>query len=112
MLDAVRLRPDDDETEVTAGQVRDVVTRLIKAGHWRQGNPAVLIVFDAGYDVTRLAWLLADLPVEVLGRRARRPGDGNSGARGHGVPTRGRSGLACASRNARRRVLGKASAAR
>jgi hypothetical protein len=25
-------------------------------------------VFDAGYDVTRLAFLLADLPVEVLGR--------------------------------------------
>jgi len=25
-------------------------------------------VFDAGYDVTRLAWLLADLPVELLGR--------------------------------------------
>ena len=55
---------------MTAGQVRDVVTRLIEAGHWRQGNPAVLIVFDAGYDVTRLAWLLADLPVEVLGRCA------------------------------------------
>ena len=68
VLDAVRLRPDDDETEVTACQVRDVVTRLIQAGHWRQGDPAILIVFDAGYDVTRLAWLLADLPVEVLGR--------------------------------------------
>jgi hypothetical protein len=68
VLDAVRLRPDDDETEVTAGQVRDVVTRLIEAGHWRQGDPAILIVFDAGYDVTRLAWLLAGLPVEVLGR--------------------------------------------
>ena len=61
-------RPDDDETEVTAGQARDVVARLIEAGHWRQGDPAVLIVPGAGYDVTRLAWLLADLPVEVLGR--------------------------------------------
>jgi hypothetical protein len=68
VLDAVRLGPDDDETEVTAAQVRDVVARLIAAGHWRDGDPAVLIVFDAGYDVTRLAWLLADLPVELLGR--------------------------------------------
>ena len=68
VLDAVRLGPDDDETEVTAAQVRDVVTRLIEAGHWREGDPAILVVFDAGYDVTRLAWLLADLPVELLGR--------------------------------------------
>ena len=68
VLDAVRLGPDDDETEVTAAQVREVVTRLIEAGHWREGDPAVLVVFDAGYDVTRLAWLLADLPVELLGR--------------------------------------------
>jgi hypothetical protein len=68
VLDAVRLGPDDDETEVTAAQVRDVVTRLIAAGHWAAGDPAVLVVFDAGYDVTRLAWLLADLPVELLGR--------------------------------------------
>ena len=68
VLDAVRLGPGDDETEVTAAQVRDVVTRLIRAGHWHEGDPAVLVVFDAGYDVTRLAWLLADLPVELLGR--------------------------------------------
>ena len=68
VLDAVRLGPDDDETEVTAGQVRDVITRLITAGQWRDGDPAILVVFDAGYDVTRLAWLLADLPVELLGR--------------------------------------------
>jgi hypothetical protein len=68
VLDAVRLGPDDDETEVTAAQVRDVVTRLIAAGHWREGDPAILVVFDAGYDVTRLAWLLADVPVELAGR--------------------------------------------
>jgi hypothetical protein len=36
-LDAVRLGPDDDETAVTAAQVREVVTRLTEAGHWRQG---------------------------------------------------------------------------
>ena len=32
-----------------------------------EGDPAILIVFDAGYDVTRLALLLADLPVQLLG---------------------------------------------
>ena len=64
VLDAVRLGPDDDEAEVTAAQVRDVVARLIAAGHWREGDPAILVIFDAGYDVTRLAYL----PVELLGR--------------------------------------------
>jgi DDE superfamily endonuclease len=68
VLDAIRLGPDDDETEVTAAQVRDVISRLIAAGHWREGDPAILVVFDAGYDVTRLAYLLADLPAELLGR--------------------------------------------
>jgi hypothetical protein len=28
----------------------------------------VLVVFDSGYDLAQLAFLLADLPVEVLGR--------------------------------------------
>jgi hypothetical protein len=68
VLDAVRLGPDDDEAEVTAAQVRDVVTRLITAGHWSKGDPAILVIFDAGYDPMRLACRLADLPVEVLGR--------------------------------------------
>ena len=68
VLDAVRLRPADDETGVTAAQVRDVVERLITAGQWREGDPAILVVFDAGYDTARLSWLLKDLPVEVLGR--------------------------------------------
>src|ERR1039458_2614549 len=68
VLDAVRLGPDDDETAVTAAQVRDVVRRLIEAGHWKDGDPAILVIFDAGYDVTRLSFLLADLPAAVLGR--------------------------------------------
>jgi hypothetical protein len=68
VLDAVRLGPADDETEVTAAQVRELTARLIAAGHWRAGEPRMLVVFDAGYDIARLAWLLNDLPVEVLGR--------------------------------------------
>jgi DDE superfamily endonuclease len=66
-LDAVRLGPADDATGVTAGQVRQVVMQIIAAGHWKAG-PDILVIFDAGYDLTRLAWLLRDLPVEVLGR--------------------------------------------
>ena len=54
VLDAIRLGPDDDEAEVTAAQVREVITRLIAAGHWRQGDPPVLVIVDAGYDPMRL----------------------------------------------------------
>jgi hypothetical protein len=35
------------------------------AGHWREGDPAVLVISDAGYDVTRLAYLLAGLPAPL-----------------------------------------------
>jgi DDE superfamily endonuclease len=68
VLDAVRLGPDDDLAEVTAAQVREVVTRLIGAGHWHAGDPAILVIFDAGYDAPRLSFLLSDLPVQLLGR--------------------------------------------
>jgi hypothetical protein len=68
LLDAVRLGPADDATAATAAQLRAVVARLVAAGHWHDGDPAVLIVADAGYDITRLAFVLADLPVELLGR--------------------------------------------
>ena len=67
-LDAVRLRPDDDVTEVTARQLRELIGRLQAAGQVRDGDPRVLVALDAGYDVIRLAHLLADLPVELVGR--------------------------------------------
>jgi len=68
ILDAQRLGPGDDLTEATAAQLRDLVTRLRDAGQHRDADPDILVVFDAGYDTTRLAHLLADLPVELLGR--------------------------------------------
>src|SRR5262249_31997225 len=68
LLDAVRLSPSDDVTAVTAEQVREGVPRLRQAGRWCEGDPDILVVFDAGYDVTRLAFLLADLPVQLVGR--------------------------------------------
>ncbi|MET9364609.1 NF041680 family putative transposase [Streptomyces sp. NPDC006632] len=68
LLDAVRLGPEDDVAEVTARQVRRVVEDLLVAGRWREGEPDILVVFDAGYDAPRMAYLLGGLPVEVLGR--------------------------------------------
>jgi hypothetical protein len=68
VLDAIRLGPDDDAAEVTAAQVREVINRLIAAGHWREGDPPILVIFDAGYDPMRLAHQLTGLPVEILGR--------------------------------------------
>ncbi|MBA3487952.1 MAG: transposase, partial [Longispora sp.] len=68
ILDAIRLGPTHDATEVTAIQLREVITRLTAAGHHTPGDPDVLVVADAGYDITRLAFVLADLPVEVVGR--------------------------------------------
>ncbi|MFE1522095.1 NF041680 family putative transposase [[Kitasatospora] papulosa] len=68
ILDAVRLGPADDATAITADQLRGVVERLIGAGQWQAGDPDIVIVSAAGYDVTRLAWVLCDLPVELVGR--------------------------------------------
>lgn len=68
ILDAQRLGPADDATAMTATQIRDVIQRLRAAGQWGPGDQEILVVFDAGYDVSRLAFLLADLPVELLGR--------------------------------------------
>ncbi|HEX2160010.1 MAG TPA: NF041680 family putative transposase [Actinomycetes bacterium] len=67
-LDIRRLAPGDDAATVTAAQLRRVVSELITAGQWRPGDPNILIVADAGYDGPRLAFVLADLPVEVLVR--------------------------------------------
>jgi DDE superfamily endonuclease len=68
VLDAVRLRPADDLTEVTAAQIRDLLARLAQAGQRRPGDPPVLFVLDSGYDVVRLTWLLRAEPVRLLGR--------------------------------------------
>ena len=62
-LDAVRLTPGDNAANVTTRQIRGVVSRLVAAGHWRPGDPEILLVADAGYDGPRLAHVLADLPI-------------------------------------------------
>ena len=45
-----------------------MIARLVAAGQWKPGDPDVIVVLDSGYDLTRLAWLLRDLPVDVTGR--------------------------------------------
>ncbi|WP_218002631.1 transposase [Nocardia brevicatena] len=67
-LDALRLAPGADIAAVTCAQIRDVVHRLLVAGQWRGGDPEIPVVLDAGYDAPRIAHLLADLPVQILGR--------------------------------------------
>lgn len=78
VLDAVRLGPADDATAVTAAQLRETVDRLRAAGHRHPGDPDIWIVLDSGYDVARLAFLLAELPVVLIGRlrASRRVGNG------------------------------------
>ncbi|MFJ7423879.1 transposase [Streptomyces uncialis] len=51
-----------------AVQVCRVVEDLVTGGRWREGEPDVLVVFDAGYDAPRMAHLLDGRPVEALGR--------------------------------------------
>ncbi|GAB3449060.1 hypothetical protein GCM10027436_43230 [Actinophytocola sediminis] len=68
LLDAVRLQPGADVAVVTTLQIREVVERLIAAGQWQTGDADILVVLDAGYDAPRIAYLLGDLPIEILGR--------------------------------------------
>ena len=68
VLDAQRITPGTDLAALTASQIRGVVQRLIDAGQWKPGDPDILVVLDAGYDLPRIAFLLKDLPVQVLGR--------------------------------------------
>jgi hypothetical protein len=95
MLDVLRVRPDDDHTDLAATQLRAVIEALITAGHWHVGDPEIWIIGDSGYDGPRLAFLLADLPVRVLVRLRcdrvlafpappRRPGTRGRGTR-HGA---------------------------
>jgi hypothetical protein len=97
-LDSARLGPGDDVTEVTAAQLREVTGRLIAAGHWKDGDPDIIVALDAGYDVVRLAFLLAGLPLVLCARLrsdrvscrppAPRPAGTGGRPRQHGDPVR------------------------
>lgn len=65
VLNAVHLEPGANVAAVTTVQIREVVERLGASG---PGDPEVLVALDAGYDAPRIAHLLDNLPVEILGR--------------------------------------------
>ena len=68
ILDARRLGPAEQETAMTATQLRHVIEGIISAGHWHAGDAPIVVLFDAGYNIARISWLLTDLPIEVIGR--------------------------------------------
>ncbi|MEV1082314.1 transposase [Streptomyces sp. NPDC050211] len=45
-----------------------MVERLVAAGQWQCGDRNILVMTDTGYDVMRLAWVLRELPVELVAR--------------------------------------------
>jgi hypothetical protein len=67
-MDARRIRPTHDGTDLTICQVADLVAR--------PGNTAVAPVFclDAGYDPIALTDGLADVPANIVVADPRRPG--------------------------------------
>ncbi|MGW1193690.1 hypothetical protein [Streptomyces sp. NPDC002559] len=67
VLDAVRPEFVADVASVAMEQIREVVERMNAAGQWEPGGPEVLVVLDAGYDVSRIVHLPAGLSVEILG---------------------------------------------
>jgi len=58
-LDARRLRPGEDHTAVTLGQVRTLLADLAAAGRLPAGGPPPLFLFDSGNDASALAYELA-----------------------------------------------------
>ena len=55
-LDARRLRPGEDHTAVTLGQVRTLLADLAAAGRLPAGGPPPLFLFDSGNDASALAY--------------------------------------------------------
>lgn len=69
LLDAERLTAHDDATLCAVQQAVRVRNALGRAGHLA-GRPAPLFVLDAGYDLTRTSYLIAQQhrDVQILGR--------------------------------------------
>ncbi|WP_239395492.1 transposase, partial [Frankia sp. CiP3] len=87
-VEARRLAPGDNHTEVTCGQIRHLLADLAATGRQTLGTPPPLVVLDAGNDPSALAHELAGEHVQLLVRlRGNRvfhtdPGPRPAGARG------------------------------
>ncbi|WP_328517061.1 transposase [Actinoplanes lobatus] len=57
-----------DVTTITCAQIRQFLDPPHRGRPVEAGDRDILIVLDAGYEAPGIAWLLRDLPVEVLGR--------------------------------------------
>ncbi len=67
-LQARRLLPTDEHTEVTLAQIRGLLTDLAATDKQAQAAPPPLVILDAGNDASALAYELADENVQVLTR--------------------------------------------
>ncbi|MCX4681914.1 transposase [Streptomyces sp. NBC_01433] len=68
ILDAVRLGPADARPRSPPPSCGVSSSSSSLRGQWQADDPHIVIVADSGYDVTRLAWVLRDLPAELVGR--------------------------------------------
>jgi hypothetical protein len=67
-VEARRLLPTDDHTEVTIAQVHNLLTDLAATGEQAHDTPPPLVILDAGNDATALAHELTGDPVQLLTR--------------------------------------------
>lgn len=65
-MDARRVRPEENQTEVCVTQIEDLLTRTGERGRSRSQKP--LFVFDAGYDAIGLTQALKGHPAQLLVR--------------------------------------------
>jgi hypothetical protein len=79
VLDAIRLSPDDDEAEVTAAQVREVVSRQVLAAEALRATDSYSPTSGTRRSAVRPSpWILARRSQIGPGFRALRSGTGSS----------------------------------
>jgi hypothetical protein len=93
-IEARRIRPREDHTDVTIEQITGLLADLRATGRWRHGDPPPLVMLDAGNYATDISHALIGENVQVLVRlrstrvfygdpQPRRPGQMGAGKR-HG----------------------------
>lgn len=67
-IEARRIRPDDDHTDVTIDQITRLLADLKTTNRLAPGQPSPLVLLDAGNQATDISFALADQPVQLLVR--------------------------------------------
>jgi len=65
-VEARRLKPGDDDTQVTVAQVNDLCDGLAAAGRWKPGDPPPLICLDSGNSSTAITHGLEGRDVQLV----------------------------------------------